>query len=332
MTETNQEWIEKKVNENPGFTVEMVTSWLNEAIEELKRVGLDKALGGEDGPQFLEMARTSASGKLQENMSEEATEFQMMILGPYPEGRKWGKSFVEMVGFSSLNGNKPEISSISAWEDFTKIKNDVEPLASYRTGVSFMENDRIINPGTFKLTVQNATIFSKDTKIEFMGATFDDKLARLRAGIPEVALSQIEQKLSKLKISQKSGKPYTDSLDIKRMRVIVVGTNDGVAKSGKEWAYYKVIDNSFKKTLKVKFIMVWVDPSIFNKLQAGKGSLLEIYGMIQKKKTDDVASISACFVHPLLVKPLEHENNQPKTDYPQAEPEAQIHVMASAGM
>ena len=164
----------------------------------------------------------------------------------------------------------------------------------------------------------------------------EEKLANIRAAIPSVALGDVDRNLSRGRKDVKSGKTYADSLDLKKITVQVVGTADGVDKNGRGWAMYHVVDGTFKPTVKVKHIPVWVDSSIFDKLQAGEGSFLEIYGMLQKRQGDDVASMSACFIHPLAVKPLERKEDQAQVDQPGGNvvtPEApQIQVMASAGM
>lgn len=338
ISETDQEWINKQGTENVGVTVEMVTEWFGEVIEELKTIGLDVALGCKEGealtPAFIEMVKTGVMGKIQANITVEPTEFQLMMLGPYPERHINKKPSVEMVAFASMDGGQPEISTVSAWRELVGIKNEVEPLASYQTGVSFFKDDRIAEPKRFKLTVQGATSFSMDSKTDFMGASYDDKLASLRAVVPSVELGKIEQNLSRLKKS-KNEKSYSDTLDLKKITVMVVGTAEGVDKNGRSWAMFNVIDGSFKPTVKVKNVTVWVDPSIFERLQAGEGSYLEIYGVIQKNN-DGSTSMNTCFVHPLAIKPLERKENQAQIDQPGGTTvppeEPQIQVMASGGM
>ena len=336
ISKENINWIKERSVKNPAMSEELITEWFVEAVDELKLIGLDQALGGEDSKDFLDMAKTATVGKIQANISVEPTEFQMMILGPYPERYINKKPSVEMVGFASMDGGNPEISSITAWEGFASSKNDVEPLGSYQTGVSFFKDDRKAEPKTFKLSVQGATEFSDNTKCDFMSAEYDEKIVAIRAGVPKIDLGSAGNNLSKPKKSVKSGKSYPDSLDLKRIIVQVVGTAEGVDKNGRGWAMYHVVDGTFHPTVKIKHIAVWVDPSIFDRLQAGDGSMLEIYGMLQKKDTDDVPNMSACFIHPLAVKPLERKENQEKTDQPGgvvAPPEEpQIKVMMSAGM
>ena len=338
ISETDQEWINKQGTENVGVTVELVTEWFGEVIDELKKIHLDVAMGCVEGepltPAFIEMVRTGVMGKIQANITVEPTTFQMMILGPYPERFINKKPSVEMVAFASLDGGNAEIGTVSAWREMVSVKNDVEPLGSYQTGVSFFKDDRIAEPKRFKLTVQGATNFSMETKADFMGAEYDDKLTSLRAIVPAVGLGDIEHNLSRLKKS-KNEKSYSDTLDLKRITVMVVGTAEGVDKNGRGWAMYHVIDGTFKPTVKVKFIAVWVDPSIFERLQAGEGSYLEIYGIIQKNN-DASTSMNTCFVHPLAIKPLERKENQAQTDQPGGTvtppSDAQIKVMGSAGM
>lgn len=338
ISETDQEWIDNQGKINVGVTVEMVAGWFGEVIEELKVIGLDVGMGCKEGepytPAFIEMVKTGVMGKIQANITVEPTEFQMMILGPYPERFINKKPSVEMVAFASMDGGQPEISTVSAWREFVPIKNNVEPLGSYQTGVSFFKDDRIAEPKRFKLTVQGATDFSMETKTEFIGSSYDDKLVNIRALVPSVALGEIERNLSRLKKS-KNEKSYSDTLDLKKITVMVVGTAEGVDKNGRGWAMYHVIDGTFKPTVKVKFIAVWVDPSIFERLQAGEGSYLEIYGVIQMNN-DGSTSMNACFVHPLAIKPLERKENQAQTDQPggvvSAPSEPQIQVMASGGM
>lgn len=338
ISETDQEWIEIQGKSNVGVTVEMVTGWFNDVIDELKKIGLDVSMGCVEGepltPAFIEMVRTGVMGKIQANITVEPTDFQMMILGPYPERFISKKPSVEMVGFMSMDGGQPEIGTVSAWRELVAVKNDVEPLGSYQTGVSFFKDDRIAEPNRFKLTVQGATHFSVETKTEYMGASYDEKLASIRAIVPAVGLGDIERNLSRLKKS-KNEKSYSDTLDLKRITVMVVGTAEGVDKNGRSWAMFHVIDGTFKPTVKVKFIAVWVDPSIFERLQAGEGSYLEIYGIIQKNN-DGSTSMNTCFVHPLAIKPLERKENQAQTDQPGGAvvppSEPQIQVMGTAGM
>ena len=338
MSEADQEWINNQGKSNVGVTVEMVTEWFNEVIDELKKIHLDEAMGCKEGepltPEFIEMVKTGVMGKIQANITVEPTTFQMMMLGPYPQRNINKKPSVEMVMFGSMDGGKTDVGSLSAWRDFVSIKNDIEPLASYQTGVSFFKDDRIAEPNRFKLTVQGATSFSPETKIDFMGAEYDDKLASIRAIVPAIGLGDIERNLSRLKKS-KNEKSYSDTLDLKRITVMVVGTAEGVDKNGRGWAMYHVIDGTFKPTVKVKYIAVWVDPSIFDRLQAGEGSYLEIYGSIQKNN-DGSTSMNTCFVHPLAIKPLERKENQAQTDNPGGAvvppTDPQIHVMGTVGM
>ena len=331
ISETEQEWINHEGTRNVGITVEMVNGWYTEVTDELKQIGLDKSLGGETSPQFIEMIKTGVMGRLQGSITVEPTEFQVMTLGPYPQKLINRKLSVEIAAYASSDGGKPELASISAWKDFVPVKEVIEPLGSYQTGFSFFKDDRKTEPDRFKLTVQGASDFSDTTKANFMGDTYEQKLEGLRAAVPSVNLGDIERNLSKLKKS-KNEKSYSDTLDLKRVTVMVVGTADGVDKNGRAWAMYHIIDGSFKPTVRVKFIAVWVDPSIFNRLQAGEGSYLEIYGMIQKNN-DGSTSMNACFVHPLAVKALERKENQAQTDQPggvvQAPEKPQIQVMTS---
>lgn len=331
ISETEQEWITFEGTHNVGVTTEMVTAWYTEVANELKEIGLDKPMGGETSPEFIKMIQTGVMGRIQGNITVEPTDFQTMMLGPYPQKLINKKLSVEIVAFASMDGGSPEISSISAWKDFVPVKESVEPLGSYQTGFSFFKDDRKVDPGRFKLTVQGATDISDATKTNYMGDTYDQKLENLRAFVPSVDLGGIDRNLSKLKKS-KNEKSYSDTLDLKKVTVMVVGTADGIDKNGRAWAMYHIIDGTFKPTVRVKFIACWVDPSIFDRLQAGEGSYLEIYGMIQKN-TDGSTSMNACFVHPLAVKPLERKENQAQIDQPGgvvgAPEQAQIHVMTS---
>lgn len=331
--ENNIEWINERAATNPTMSVEQISEWFSESVEALKAVGLDKALGGEDSVDFVEMVKTATVGKIQGNLAVEPTEFQMMILGPYPERFINKKSSVEMICFASQDGNNPELSRLNAWDTFTPSKNDVEPLTSYQTGVSFFEDDRELEPNTFKLTVQKATKFTNDNKCDFMYQTYDERLEAIRTIVPKVNLGEATQNLSKTTQNVKSGKSYPNSLDLKRIIVQVVGTADGVDKNGREWAMFHVVDGTFEPTIKVKHIAVWVDPSIYNKIQAGPGSMLEIYGMLQKRDDEEVASMSACFVNALLTKPMEIKN-KPQTDQVlnvvQTPDESQIKVMCTS--
>ena len=330
-SETEQEWITYEGTNNVGVTEEMVTAWYTEVTSELKEIGLDKALGGEDSPEFVKMIQTGVMGRIQGSITVEPTDFQVMTLGPYPEKMINKKSSVEIVAYASMDGGNPELSSVSAWKDFVPVKEIVEPLASYQTGFSFFKDDRKVEPDRFKLTVQAATDISNASKTDFMGDSYDQKLENLRAFVPSVNLGEIDRNLSRLKKS-KNEKSYSDTLDLKRVTVMVVGTADGIDKNGRAWAMYHIIDGTFKPTVRVKFIATWVDPSIFNRLQAGEGSYLEIYGMIQKN-TDGSTSMNACFIHPLAVKALERKENQAQTDQPggvvQTPEQPQIQVMTS---
>lgn len=331
ISETEQEWIKYEGANNVGVTVEMVEGWYTEVTDELKQIGLDKPLGGDTSPEFIKMIQAGVMGRIQGNITVEPTEFQLMTLGPYPQKLINKKLSVEIVAYASMDGGTPELSSVSAWKDFVPVKEVVEPLGSYQTGLSFFNDDRKVEPDRYKLTVQQATDISDATKTNFMGDTYDQKLEALRADVPSVNLGEIERNLSRIKQS-KNQKSYSDTLDLKRVTVMVVGTADGVDKNGRNWAMYHIIDGTFKPTVRVKFIAAWVDPSIFNRLQAGEGSYLEIYGMIQKN-TDGSTSMNACFVHPLAVKPLERKENQAQTDQQPggvvAPEQAQIHVMSS---
>lgn len=301
------DWIAQHVAENPTITTEQVTKWYKESIEKIKTSGLDVSTGNS-------VIKTAVVSKIQENITVVPTEFQMMILGPYPVKVWSGKSSVEMVAFASMDDKPLQITSISAKDDFVSIKNDIEPLELYKTGFSFFEDDINSEPNRYNLTVQEATKFSQNTKCANQSASYDDKLKSIRDGVPSVNLGDIKHNLSKLKKS-KIGRDYTDILDLKKITVQVVGFNDGVAKNGKEWAMYNVIDGTFMPSVKVKSLPVWVDPSIYNRHQAGKGSYLEIYGYISINHEGKI-SISACFIHPLHIEPMEPEEQQAKTDQP----------------
>jgi len=330
--EIEQEWITEQGTSNVGVTVEMVTNWFNEIVDELKGIGLDKSLGGAESPGFLDMVKTGVIGKIQANITVEPTDFKFMVLGPYPERYINKKPSVEMVVHATMDDNEGQLSTLSGWREFVSAKNEIEPLGAYQTGVSFFKEDRVKEADRWKLTVQGATDLSDNSKVDYMGDTYDERLAYLRSTIPSVNLGDIGNNLSKLRKSA-NDKTFSDSLDIKKVTVMVVGTADGVDKNRREWAMFHVVDGTFKPTVKIKFIAVWVDPSIYNRLQAGEGSYLEIYGMVQKDNNGQT-SMNACFVHPLAVKPLERKENQAQTDQQpggavQTPEQPQIQVMSS---
>jgi len=305
--EIDVDWIAQHVAENPTITIEQVTKWYKESIEKIKTSGLDLSIGNN-------VIKTTVVSKIQENITVPPTEFQLMMLGPYPVKAWNGNPSVEMVAFASRDDKPLQITTISAKDDFVSVKNDIEPLELYKTGFSFFEDDIVSEPNRFNLTVQEATEFSQNTKCAHQTASYDDKLASIRAGVPSVNLGDIKQNLSKLKKS-KRGRDYTDTLDLKKIVVQVVGTDEGVDKNGRDWAMYLVVDGTFKPSIKVKSLPVWVEPSIYNRLQAGKGSFLEIYGYISINYEGKI-SISACFVHPLKIVPIEPIKYQAKTDQP----------------
>lgn len=331
MTEEMKLWINESVTLNEGFTFEQVSELYNKKEKDLTEIGLARSLG-EGSAEFIKMVKAATIGVLKANITAKPTEFEMMILGPYPEKQINRKPMVEMIAFASMDGGNPEIGTLSAWEDFITSKDDVEALESYRTGVTFFEDDRKVEPNIFKLTVQSATEFSNATKTNFMGETYDEKLNNLRAMVPMVNLREAERNLSTMRQSVKGGSSYTNPLSLKRIMVSVVGTGDGVDKNGRPWAMYQVVDDTFQPTVKMKHFGVWVDSSIFNRLLAGEESLLEIYGTIQKSLKDGSVSMSACFVHPLAIKALERKENQGQVDRPEVHipEEPQIRVMSSA--
>ena len=312
LSNKDMKWIADQASEKKMITVEMVTDWYDEVAKELKLIGLDKSLGGEESEGFIGMIKGGVIGKIQANIVVEPTEFELMILGPYPERTFNKKPSVEMVAFARMNNNLPEISIVSARKDFVHVKNDIELLGSYKTGFSFFEEDRIDDPNTFKLHVQRATEFSMATRTYFMGTTYDEKLEIIKNSVPSVALGDIEHNVSRLRKS-KTGKTFPDSMDLKKVTVMVVGTADGVDKNRREWAMLHVVDGTFKPTINERYIAVWVDPSIYNRIQAGPGSLLDIYGIIQKNYEGQI-SINACFVNPIHIETLEHKNRQAQTD------------------
>lgn len=322
--ELDEEWIEQRVAEYPTMSTEQITEWFTESIEKLKSNGLDITLG-EDVAKFNSIVKTLVVSKIQENITVEPTDFNIMMLGPYPQRNMGKKICVEMIGFASRDDGNPDISSILAWDDFTTVKNDIEPLESYQTGVSLDTDDRKLNPKRYRLTVQKSTEFSDNTKYDMMGLNYDQKLESIRAGVPNVDLGEAGNNLSTLTPSS-NGKSYPYPLDIKRVLVSVVGTDDGVDKTRREWAMYQVVDGTFKPSIKVKSVPVWVDPSIFKRLNAGKDSLLEIYGMIQQRD-DGQISITACFIHPIVVIPLEPKDNQIQTDQ---QPQVVFNIMKTS--
>ena len=340
LTEEDLNWIQQRVTETPGMTVEMITEWFHEAIEELKTIGLDVGMGCVEGepypPQFLNMVHTAAIGRLQANIAPEPSEFQLMILGPYPERKAGKKPIVEIIAVASPDGVTQKMSTLTAWDKLTKVKNDFEPLGSYQTDVTYLKEDEKKDDVMFTLSVQGATVFSDETKCDFRGKTYDEKILDLQSIIPTIPLNTVNQNLSTMKKDPKSSKSYVNGVDLKKISIKVVDTNDGVDKNGRSWAMYHVIDGTFKPTLKVKTFPVWVDPSVFNNLQAGEGSYLEIYGTLQKREGEETASMSACFVHPLAVVPLIQKPDVAKTDNPGGNvivpTEPIINVMSSGGM
>lgn len=302
--ETN-EWIATLVVENEDFTREDFEGWYTASVEELKLVGMDAALGGETSPQFVEMVRTAVVGKLQSNITVKATEFLMTTLGPYPV-KAFSKTSVDIVCFASLNNTDAKLSILSAWEEHVHLKDDFEPLGTYKTGVSYFPDDVEDVNSRFKISAQMATNFTTQYDGNILGEMPDERIEKMRKIFPAVKCGESERNLSRLMPNQNGTKAYPDPLDIKRITVQVVGTADGVNAKGNKWAMYQVLDSSFKPTVQMKSFTVWVDSSIFERLQAGKNSFLEIYGMIQKDNNGKT-SMSACFVHPLVIKPLEHK-------------------------
>ena len=302
--EIDKDWIEYHAAENPTVSIEQITKWYKASIEKIKTSGLDVSIGNI-------AIKSAVVSKILENITVVPTEFQVLMLGSYPVNVWNGKPTVEMVAFASMDDKPLQITIISAKDDFVSVKDDIVPLELYKTGFSFFEEDIVSEPNRYNLQVQEATEFSPNTKCAQQTASYDDKLESIRDGVPSVNLGEIKQNLSKLKKS-KRGRDYADTLDLKKIVVHVSGFKDGVSKSGKEWAMYNVIDGTFVSSMKVKSIPVWVDPSIYNRHQAGKGSLLEIYGYISINN-DGYISINACFIHPLNIVPIEPEA---QTDQP----------------
>lgn len=328
-----KEWIKGQESITSGITEEMLIKWYGEITEELKQFGLDKTLeGGEEGEEFIEMVKTGVVGRKRTNMSVEPTDFKLMIIGPYPEKNIKNKPSVELVALASLEDGDVKLTSLTGSREFVSVKNDIEALASYETGVSYNKDAPNIDPAIYKLYVQAATKFSDATKTDFVAKTYDEKMALLRKMVPKIDLGSIEAGRSRLKKS-KNDKPYADSLDLRRVVVQVQGFADAIDKTGRPWAMYHVVDGTFKPTIQMPHIAVWVDPSIYNRLQAGEGSFLEIYGLVDGNK-DGTFSMSACFIHPVHIKPVENKDGQAQTDQPggtvQTPPaRPQIQVMSS---
>jgi len=299
----DMEWIKHHATENPTVSIEQITNWYKTSIEKIKTSGLNVSTGNK-------VIKSAVVSKIQENITVVPTEFQLMMLGAYPE-KPW---VVEMVAFASMDDKPLQITTIYAKDEFVSVKDDVIPLELYKTGFSFFEDEYNSNSDELILTVQEATEFSQNTKCDNQTASYKDKLESIREGVPSVNLGDIKQNLSNLKKS-KNGKSYPNILDLKKISVQVVGFKDGIDKKGRAWAMYNVIDGTFTPSVKVKSLPVWVDPSIYNRLQAGKNSYLEIYGYIAINHEGQI-SITACFVHPLNIVPIELEEHQAKTDQP----------------
>lgn len=312
------DWIAQKVSENPSITIEQGTEWYTEAIKKAKSNGLAIAL--KNNPEQLEeLIKSTVNGDIQENITPEPVEFDLMVLGPYPERIIYKKRRVEIVALAAMDEGNEKFSTLTAWEDFANIKNNIDPLETYKTNVSFGKEGRDLDSNRFKLNVEKDTVFSENTTYELM--PYEKKLELLQDAIPLVQLGTVEQNLSLL-----DGK-YTDPLSLRRIIVTVISETSGIGKDGNAWAKYQVVDSTFKTTLKQKGMTVWVDASIHERLQAGKGSFLEIFGMIQKSNNGQI-TMSACFVHALSIEPLEDNEPQIKTDIQTP----QILVSTSDGM
>ena len=342
MTTENQydeAWIETQAITYPDMGKEQIEGWFEEVVGELMKIGLDKSLGCVEGEalneEFLEMVKGGVIGKIQSQVSMKPTDFKLMILGPYPYRNNGKKTSVEMIAYASQDGTNINISALSAWDEFVDVRNDVEPLGCYQTAVSFFEDKRKLEPNTFRLGVQKASVFSEETICEgFLGADYNERLAVIRNDIPKVNLGDINRSLSKVITNTKSQKSYPNTLDLKRVIVNTVAGDSGVDKNRRDWAMLNVVDASFKPTVKHKNITVWVDPSIYNRIQAGPGSYLEIFGTIQKRDDEAMANIAACFIHPFAVQPLE-DKSKPQIDTQpgvvQTPEEPMIQAMSSVG-
>lgn len=303
-------WLNEQAATNE-VPIEKMTAWYDASVIELKDIGLDKAFGGEDNEQFTDAVRAAVRGRLQENISVPPTEFEIMIVGPYPERPVNKNKVQEYVAYVSLDGGPPENASVSAWgDDDVALSETVEYLGAYKTGFSYFPQDK--QPGRFKLTIQPATILDATSKCDFLGDNYEARLDLLRQSVPHVKLNEAGHNTSSL-IRSKNDKTYPDSLDIKKIIVQVEAFSDGIDKNGKHWARYSVIDGTFQSTIKNRTYTVWVDFALAKRIGAGKGSYLEIYGMIQNDR-DNTTNMSACFIHPLAIKPMEVQESQMQKD------------------
>lgn len=326
-----KEWIDKQDGQYLGISRDMIEEWVLDFIEELNNIDFQKSAGGETSETFVSSVKMSVIGKIGENICEESTVFKMMVLGPYPYKMFNGKESVKIVCFASPDENIPEKATLSARDSFVEISDNIEPLGTYQTGVTFNEDERKINPKTYMLKVQLATELSDETKIvDFIQPTYNERLEVLKEIIPHVDLGDIEKNLSRhIKFNNK-GKSYPDPLDLKRITAQVYSWGEGIDKNGREWARYDVIDGTFRPTAKTKSFPVWVNPSIFERLNAGKGSYLEIYGIL-KKNNKGVLDMNACFVNGLTIKSLGRREDGSQTNQSrcvvQPPVESQIRVM-----
>lgn len=315
-----QEWINHQLLEDPTLTKEEMQGWFLKYVKEFKNVGYDKL--AQDADDFYGAVQGSVNGEIMANISVPATDVNMMLIGAYPIRPAGNASLAEIVGYASLGDGNPEAFKMSCWDTFTELTKIFEPLISVNTGVSYFPDDK--KQGMFEFTAQKATDLSRNAMTDWISSDHDEKLAMVRANAPHIPLGVIGDNTSTLLPSKDGKANYVNTTDLKRIIVNVVDYKNDTDKNGREWAMYLVIDGTFALSPMNKSFAVWVDPYLANKIAAGPGSYLEIVGYVSKGN-DGKVSMTACFVHPKIIKEMP-KNSGIQKDAPAAA--IQTHIPA----
>ncbi|MCK5016298.1 MAG: hypothetical protein KAS32_04425 [Candidatus Peribacteraceae bacterium] len=311
-----QAWINEMRIKDETLDEAEVKEWFLKHVVEFKTLGYANIVDTLD--EFYDAVQANVLGEITLNMSVPPTDVNMFIFGNYPIRPAGNSNVCEVVGLASLTGDDPEFFAMSMWDKDAELRKDYEPLATIRTGASYFPEDK--EKGRYKFTAQKATDLSPKSAIDWISKDYNEKLEWIRGNAPHIKLGDIHKKdsLSNLlppKDDKKSS--YVDSINFKRLIVSVKEYVSGTDKNGRDWAMYQVIDGTFQANAKNKSFPVWVDPVIGDRIGAGPGSILEIVGYTSKSAKDGSISMTACFVHPRIVKDMPANSGIQKDTAPQ---------------
>ena len=328
LTKDDNNWIATQTAEfdrEPGEVEAMYTK----VHTELTDAKLNEAIPAEE---FIAVLRGGVLGKLQAEVTAPPTEFESMIIGHYAPKNRKGNLICDMVAMMALPGGVPEMAIATAWNTDCENRKQYGKLAAVKTGFTYFANDK--TDGRYNVTVQRKTDMLAESDITWVPGDYNDRLKMLQENVPLITLGEAASKTSR--IISSGDWQFPDILDLRRVRVNVVDYKDGAKADGLEWGRYSLIDMTFKGNEKKRSFTGWVDPVIARRAGAGPGSYIEAYGIVTTNMGDGSPEMNVCFVHPLMVKPMESATSQIQKDAPVVSAENMqtpaIKIMQDSGM